>query len=471
MSGKARDKTIKDAKAGCPIKPHQLSVAVVADCNYVKTFGTRKKARENILNDMNMVSGIFSKTYNIDLSINSVELLDKCEKGDSFNVPCKDYPGLDTALNRFSKWRDQRNGDAGIYHLVTSCNYSETVGLAWVNQVCRTTSFTDSQADIVSGTSVSVLVENQFSVIAHELSHNLGAIHDCVQSNCDGSCKGLLECQCCPCGNDCDCKGRYIMDPESGGYGALEFSACTIKDVCDKLPYIGGCIKEQNGKATDLIASCGNGIREGDEECDCGTQEQCDRQKCCTTSCKLTEGSRCSDDNDGCCRDCQIIPADSREVCRVASNVCQEDAICDGVSSACPTTSNKADGILCSDEGKCASGICTSRDMQCSVFGRHLSVKNSCPYTRRSCSVICESDTQCVDLNANFVNGTPCGDKGHCHDGMCSEFGSEAPPKGRTHPTASNLYHSNHCMLVEIPWAVISAKAVISAVALIVGLL
>jgi hypothetical protein len=116
---KAHDRVIKDATAGCPVNPLQLTVAVVADCNYVKTLGGRAKARKNILSDMNLVSGIFSKTYNIDITINSVELLDKCDEGDSFNVLCKDYPGMDAALNRFSKWRDGRNGDAGIYHLVS----------------------------------------------------------------------------------------------------------------------------------------------------------------------------------------------------------------------------------------------------------------------------------------------------------------------------------------------------------------
>ena len=425
MPRKAKDEIIRGANAGCPVKTQQLTVAVVADCNYVNHFGSRKKARQNILNDMNLVSGIFTKTYNIDLSVNSVELLDKCDKGDSFNLPCKDYPGLDLALNRFSAWRDGRNGDAGIYHLVTSCNYSETVGLAWVNQVCRTKSFTDSQADVISGTSMSVLVDDQFSVIAHELAHNLGAIHDCDRRTCDGGCKDPLDCQCCPC-DDCDCKGRYIMDAQSGGFGTLEFSSCTIKDICDKLPYLGTCIKDQAEKIPDLISVCGNGIREGEEECDCGSAEECAKSKCCLPTCKLKPNAKCADENDTCCRDCEFAAASAKEVCRVASSSCQEDTICDGKSGACPKTIVKADGVSCSVDGKCASGVCTSRNAQCSIFGRHLNVTQSCLYTTRSCSVICQGPEQCLDLNANYIDGTPCGEKGFCYLGMCTEFGSDA---------------------------------------------
>lgn len=425
---KARDQVIKDATAGCPVNPQQLTIAVVADCNYVKALGGRTKARENILNDMNLVAGIYLKTFNIDLSINSVELLDKCEDGDSFNVPCKDYPGLDAVLNRFSKWRDGRSNDAGIYHLVTSCNYSDTVGLAWVNQVCRTTSFTDSAADIVSGTSVSVLVENQFTVIAHELGHSLGAIHDCTFSHCDGSCTDFLECQCCQC-EGCNCMGKFLMDPENGGIDAVDFSMCSIKDICDKVPYIGTCLKDPGAYKKDLIAVCGNGIREGDEECDCGGEAGCKDNRCCTKDCKYTSGSKCNDSNDVCCRDCQLITPESKQVCRIATSSCQEDAFCDGKTATCPAVVTKADGETCGDGLQCASGICTSRDLQCSIFGRHLNVTTSCKYTKRSCTILCQGPDQCVDMNANFIDGTACGEKGYCYQGMCSEFGSYAPSK------------------------------------------
>jgi hypothetical protein len=114
---KARDEAFTEVTKGCPVKTKQLAVAIVADCNYVKALGGRVKARNNILSDLNLVSGIYLRTFNIDLVVDSVELLDQCDST-GFNVPCKNYPGLDSALNSFSQWRDNRPTDVGIYHLV-----------------------------------------------------------------------------------------------------------------------------------------------------------------------------------------------------------------------------------------------------------------------------------------------------------------------------------------------------------------
>ncbi|PJF17525.1 Zinc metalloprotease [Paramicrosporidium saccamoebae] len=219
------------------------------------------------------------------------------------------------------------------------------------------------------------------------------------------------------------------MDPESGGSSSIDFSSCSIRDVCDKIPYLGSCLKEPGTQKNDLIAVCGNGIREGNEECDCGGKEGCLDNKCCTADCKLTPGSTCSDNNDVCCRGCKTIAADDRQVCRVAASTCQEDTFCDGFARGCPNPVNKPDGEVCEEGATCASGVCTSRDMQCSIFGRHLNITQSCKYTGRSCSILCQGPDQCVDMNASFLDGTKCGEKGFCYAGMCSEMHSQANSK------------------------------------------
>lgn len=241
------------------------------------------------------------------------------------------------------------------------------------------------------------------------------------------------------------------------------FSACSIADICGKLTYLGSCLIEEGGglqqarfiglskgakldpvksssvplKMPNLIAVCGNGIREADEECDCG--DQCESDNCCGDDCKFKAGSACSDFNDPCCRGCQLIPAFENYVCNqggsLANTSCRVNSYCTGESASCPISQAKADGTPCGltrlindRSGVCSSGVCTTRDEQCAVFGRHMQLTKSCPYTKRSCSVICDGQDQCVDLRANFIDGTKCGQSGVCNAGMCSEFGSSANP-------------------------------------------
>lgn len=130
----------------------------------------------------------------------------------------------------------------GLFHLVSGCSESETVGIAWLNQVCKSKSFkgTSEPGDIVNGTSVSVLIPNQFAVMAHEIGHNFGAIHDCDSKMCQ-ACRGT-DCNCCTCGS-CDCQGKFVMNPESGGLNLREFSACSQSDVCSKMAVIGTCLR------------------------------------------------------------------------------------------------------------------------------------------------------------------------------------------------------------------------------------
>jgi hypothetical protein len=172
-------------------------------------------------------------------------------------------------------------------------------------------------------------------------------------------------------------------------------------------------------------STCGNGILEEGEECDCGSEEECKGNPCCQFGCKLREGASCSDENEACCFKCQIRKLSDSFKCFSSKSVCQFDSVCDGKSAKCPITRKALDGTKCEAEGgKCANGVCTSRDLQCRRVGKRLGISRACKQTPNTCQLVCESSSssrECVAMSSTFMDGTPCGSKGICSNGKCSE--------------------------------------------------
>jgi hypothetical protein len=67
-------------------------------------------------------------------------------------------------------------------------------------------------------------------------------------------------------------------------------------------------------------------------------------------------------------------------------------------------------------------------------------------------------------MNASFLDGTKCGEKGYCYAGMCSEMHSQANSNGKP------FNHIDH-LAVPISWTTIIMKAAVSIVAIAVGFL
>ncbi|ESN94896.1 hypothetical protein HELRODRAFT_128228, partial [Helobdella robusta] len=82
-------------------------------------------------------------------------------------------------------------------------------------------------------------------------------------------------------------------------------------------------------------ASCGNGLIDDGEDCDCGSfkEEICSRQCCNTTTCMFTPGSECAT---GLCCDfntCKLKLAG--EICREVKDECDIEDKCSGTSNLC----------------------------------------------------------------------------------------------------------------------------------------
>ncbi|GES82535.1 zinc metalloprotease [Rhizophagus clarus] len=412
---------------GCPTGRKIAYMASAADCTYVTNYNSPDAARKQILQDWGSASAVYEKTFNVTLGLIKMEILDQnCPQTPNstypFNRQCDDSYTINDRLNDFSQWRGTFPDDgASLWHLMSKCNTGTKVGVAWLGQLCQTKATQQDQGQlgqaIVSGTGVSTIVKDEWKVVAHEVGHGFGAIHDCLPENCPCN-----NCGCCPLSDTvCSANNQYIMNPTSNVV-TDQFSPCSITDVCQSLPNIGGCLEDPGTKSILSQSMCGNGLKEDNEECDCGTSADCANDPCCDgTTCKLKGNAVCDDKNDMCCSNCQYKPVN--EVCRPASSNCDIAEVCNGTSGDCPPDKHVEDGTTCAPNLACAGGQCTSRDNQCLLRGSRMGITKACStLTDPSCTISCANpnDTNsCLQMSGYFVDGTPCGFGGRCNKGQC----------------------------------------------------
>jgi hypothetical protein len=218
------------------------------------------------------------------------------------------------------------------------------------------------------------------------------------------------------------------MNPVTGP-NLSQFSQCTVGNICSALgrnSVKSSCLVDNRGVVTITGSQCGNGIVEEGEECDCGGAQGCGNDACCdATTCKFKNGAVCDDANDNCCANCQFSA--SGTVCRPSTGPCDVEEKCTGTSGMCPADQFIPDGHSCGNSSglTCASGQCTSRDLQCrQVMGSILNSNDTYACDSSSCQLLCASSklasNTCGSLNQNFLDGTPCGGGGQCSNGQCA---------------------------------------------------
>lgn len=379
---------------GCPTKlgESMLYMTAVADCNYVRKHGGSLQARNAIINTFAKVSSIFEANFNIYVGLISVEILPTCTTNETtFNQPCSDSYTITQRLSDFSQWRGTQTSNtsqlSGLFHLMSTCATGSQVGIAWLNTLCQKTSF--SQADstykqlYVSGTGVSAItagMTDESKVVAHEMGHNFGSIHDCTTSTCPVKGDSASP-SCCTCTTEggCDCQENFLMNPYDAAK-TLNFSTCSKNMVCQKFGTIGRCLEAPGLYETASKYVCGNGIREGAEECDCGGAAACANDPCCNSNCTFKGPATCSPKHDSCCSaSCGF--ATNGTLCRSSRGVCDVAEYCNGTAASCPADGFVADGTTCQtpdtmQAAKCASGQCTSRELYCKARNPTISLVN-----------------------------------------------------------------------------------------------
>ncbi|KAJ3021448.1 UNVERIFIED_CONTAM: hypothetical protein HDU68_009623 [Siphonaria sp. JEL0065] len=438
--------------AGCHGTKQFVFMGAAADCNYVSAAGGTSQALAQILSDFNQASAVYEAAFQVGLAIIKVNLQTSCSSASTtaangasmaWNQACVDGYSINNRLSDFSQWRGSKDGktpdNAGLWHLMTGCTTAisgQAVGIAWLQTLCQQTTNIQNDgsggSDYVSGTAVSSIVPVEWKVVAHEVGHNFGAIHDCTSGSCPQKAGSSV---CCPC-SSCDCGGQYLMHPTDNAVTS-QFSECSAKYICQTLqnPERYGCLQPPNALQALTTNICGNGVKEAGEECDCGGPDCGKTDPCCNgATCKFTAGSVCDDQNDECCSQCQYKP--QGVVCRPSSGVCDYAEVCDGKNGSCPLNLFAPNGQACSSGlvgvtgTTCANGVCTSRDQQCTTNSNGLVTTGVCnlPGSNTQCQLLCATKNgQCYILAGSMIDGTSCGYSGQCRRGNCEEsswFGS-----------------------------------------------
>jgi hypothetical protein len=156
------------------------------------------------------------------------------------------------------------------------------------------------------------------SIVTHELGHLLGLRHD----------------------EDLGCMSG-IMQSASGVDDELFWTSCSHAAFAATVNSgFGDALHPHRCLLDGPAGVCGNGVVDGEEECDC-LDGDCSADPCCEPlTCQLVEGAQCSAAK-ACCSPitCAPQPQSLSLVCRMAEGQCDVPETCDGVDDSCPIDS------------------------------------------------------------------------------------------------------------------------------------
>ncbi|KAI1608058.1 Metallo-peptidase family M12-domain-containing protein [Exophiala viscosa] len=427
--------------AGCPTTRKVALIGAATDCTYTASFNSTDTVRQHIITQVNTASDLYQSTFNITLGLRNLTVSDAACPGTAssttpWNLGCTgNNQTMDSRLNLFSAWRGERGDSNAYWSLFTTCSTDAEVGVAWLGQLCNTGSTsqqdTSGTTQSVTGANVVAKTSTEWQVFAHESGHTFGAVHDCDSSTCADA-NTVNSGQCCPLSSStCDANAQYMMNPYASS-SISTFSPCSVGNICSALgrnSVQSGCLTDNKGVVTITGNQCGNGIVEEGEDCDCGGTEGCAGNTCCdATTCKFNSGAVCDPSNEGCCTtSCQFSSAGT--VCRASTGSCDPQEVCSGTNGTCPADSTAKDGTGCTSGNftglACASGQCTSRNLQCkTLMGSYTSDNDTYACDSGSCTISCASPSfganVCYSMQQNFLDGTPCNGDGKCENGVCS---------------------------------------------------
>ncbi|MPC20228.1 Disintegrin and metalloproteinase domain-containing protein 28 [Portunus trituberculatus] len=297
--------------------------------------------------------------------------LEVWESGDKIPVTAN----YEQNLAHFKKYRLEMMEKKPHYNndntmLLTTVNFKgRTVGYAIVSGMCKT----ENSAGVVQDKRDHVGVVAY--TVSHEMGHNFGMKHD---------------------GPECRCATPFCIMSGTGSDSFkphVSWSSCSqqvIEKNVDSESY--QCLINVPTRMYPR-SSCGDGVVDYGEECDCGPKEFCDNPCCVAATCRFAVNATCA--SGPCCdtKKCQFKPAGVG--CREAFTECDLPEFCSGNSESCPEDFTKADGTPC-DRSQVSDG-------------------------RLAHVVVCRCVIPVLSVLVTFIVTWLA--QGHCYEGRCGSHG------------------------------------------------
>lgn len=160
---------------------------------------------EKAISTINSVDGLYQEQFGLAIQLDSAVLLS--EVNDPFRSYNDNIEQVLRAFRNYSLENKKTYQDQTAVHLFSGTSDKDNIiGLSWINTACRRDGY---------NASVSTPFSEQMLLAAHELAHNLGAIHDTEKS--------------------CDVEYNQVMWPNISSATASRFSNCSKSAIIPKL--------------------------------------------------------------------------------------------------------------------------------------------------------------------------------------------------------------------------------------------
>ncbi|KAL9823508.1 disintegrin and metalloproteinase domain-containing protein 32-like [Geothlypis trichas] len=304
--------------------PKYLTVYVVLDKALYNYMGSDSNAAtQNIIQAFNLINNMFNP-LNVTIVLSSLELW---AEGDKISTA----GDTDDLLQRFLQWK-QLSLEPQAHNIASLLGYRHQgalVGAAAPGGACQR-----DAAATVALYHGNVTLESFSVLLAQVLGHSLGMSPDSPRG--------------------CSCPGRVCTMSPAAPH--LNLPEAGQRDCLFSSPRLSRQSRQSG-------AVCGNRVVEPGEQCDCGTAQECQKDRCCTPRCRLKPRAKCA--SGLCCRNCQFKWRNT--LCRPPADAqCDLPEFCSGSSASCPPDVYVQDGQECwRGTGYCYQGRCQSPDLQC----------------------------------------------------------------------------------------------------------